>query len=342
MKKRWFAGVALAGAMAMALCACGGTESGSGGLQSAEEFYGLGAVTTVRLLGSEVSGQAIQSLASVAAAAETVPETPAQGTEEQTPVQPADPAKEQAEAFNEYFNMLDCFLGEDRISTTVEENADEGYAAYEYKMTITGMDLSGDAVTHVMYYTETERTDRDDRDDDDWGEEEHEYRLEGVLVSDGAEYLMRGERKEEREWDETESEISIRAYLDDADMGTFVSLEHEVSEEEDEKETEYVYKVYRGGRLVEETSVEFETEREHGEEETEFELEFRQGDARGKYSVSREREGGSTVIKVEYEIDGKRGEFRIRERTSASGEPVYEYTYADGSKEEHRSRYGRR
>ena len=314
MKKGIFvAGIALAGAAMFAFAGCSG---GGRALSEKEDLYGLGAVTTVKLLGSEFSGQAVQSLSAVKALSADVTDGSGEaGTEE---------AKSQAEKFNEYFNMLDGFLGEDLVTTKAEQTPDtEGkYARYEIKLTVTGRDMYGEAVVHVMYYTETPVKEKTD----DEGESEVTYTLEGVMRAEGTDYVLRGEREAEEERDESEQEIKIRAYPDETDLQTYVQMKQELSE----TEKEYVYSIVKDGVLLEETAVEFETEREDGKEETEYELEFRKGEAKGRYSVEREQVGDEVTMKVKYDIDGKKGQFRIR-RIGSGADAQYEYKFSDDS-----------
>ena len=95
---------------------------------SVEDVYGMGAVSSVRLLGSNMPTGAIQSFSAVAYT-----------TSYAVADKPEDDAKRQAKRFNEYFTALDSFLGDDIISTTIEKNTDGQYP-YELKMTITGKD----------------------------------------------------------------------------------------------------------------------------------------------------------------------------------------------------------
>ena len=271
---------------------------------SVNDVYGMGAVSTVRLLGENMPSGAFKSLAASAAAQDDV--------------------KNYAEKFNEYFTALDSFLGDDIVSTSVSDNTDENYP-YDTKMIINGKDFDGNSVSYTMYYTETFV--KEDIDED---EKETEFSLSGVMVIDGADYFLEGERKEETEKDESETELKIRAYADLSDRSSFVEMEQEYSEETGEKETEYVYSIYSNGKLVEKTAVEFETENKNGKTETEYELEFRSGTAKGKYKVEREIKNGVTEMKVKYDVNGDKGEFRIREITE-DGEKKYQYVFCDGS-----------
>lgn len=104
-------------------------------------------------------------------------------------------------------------------------------------------------------------------------------------------------------------------------------MEQEHSVENNETETEYVYSVYSKGALVEQTAIEFEAEKDGNKEEVEYELEFRKGNAKGKYVVERETRNGKVQMKVKYDIDGKQGQFNI----VLTNDNKYSYEFSDGS-----------
>ena len=326
MKKKFLlVGLCLTTVISVALSACGNADGGKkSALSSPNDVYGMGAVSSVRLLGSNIPAGAVKTFSAVSAAAQTT----ASGNSERE-------VKEQAERFNEYFTALDSFFGDEIISTSTQKNTEAEYP-YDIKMTITGKDFSGETVSYLMYYTETlvggDEDDEDDEDEDD-EEIENEYRLTGVMVLDGVEYYLEGGRSEETEKDESETELKIRAYADKADKTSYIQMEQEYSVEDGETETEYVYSVYANGELLEQTAVEFETENKDGKTETEYGLEFRSGATKGKYSVEREVKDGKTQIKVKYNIDGKKGVFHIREIIGENGDKQYEYSYSDGSRQ---------
>ena len=326
--------------MSVALAACEDPESTANGLSSPNDVYGMGAVSSVRLLGNNMSSSAVKTFSAVSATTqmrdckvESASSTIDNSEQE---------VKEQTERFNEYFTALDSFLGDDVVSTITEANTDSNYE-YETKMTINGKDFNGETVTYTMYYTET-LVKADSADDEDVGDDdedaanedeetESEYQLVGVMVIDGADYYLEGERSEETEKDESETELKIRAYADKSDKTSYIQMEQEHSVEDGETETEYVYSIYANGELIEQTAVEFETENKNNKVETEYELEFRSGTSKGKYVVEREVKGNKISIKVKYNIDGKTGVFHIREITDENGNKQYEYSYNDGSKQ---------
>ena len=312
MKKRILSVVACALSAAIVAFAFAGCKAKPDRALSAQDAYGIGAVSSVKLLGTGVSAAAMSAFAELGNEAVVVTAEEVGDTDER---------KAATEKFNEYFRALDGFGGDDVVKTTVGDNDDESYP-YAKKMTIEGVGMDGRKVVYVMYYDETEvKTEADD------GEIEKEYSLNGVITIDGKEYAVEGMRSEETEDDERESELRIRAYADATDKTTYVEMERENSVEEGETETEYVYSIYRGGVLIEQTAVEFERENENGKEEIAYEIEFRSGETNGKYEV--ERKAGNEV-KVKYATDGKTGSFRVIAETDESGNETYKYVFQDG------------
>ena len=328
MKKKFLlVGLCLTMAMSVALAACGGPENTANVLSTPNDVYGMGAVSSVRLLGNNMSSSALKTFSAVSDATQMraceveLASSTIDNSEQEV--------KEQTERFNEYFTALDSFLGNDVVSTITEANTDSNYE-YETKMTINGKDFNGETVTYTMYYTETlDKVNSNDEEE----EIESKYRLIGVMVIDNVDYYLEGERSEETEKDESETELKIRAYRDKTDKTSYIQMEQEYSVEDGETKTEYVYSIYANGELIEQTAVEFETENKNNKLETEYELEFRSGTSKGKYVLEREVQDNKTSIKVKYNIDGKTGVFHIREITDESGNKKYEYSYSDGSKQ---------
>lgn len=325
--------VAIICSLSIVLCACNLKNSGktNGAHLSVNEFYGVGSVTTVKLLGDSMPVMAMNTFSTLSnSTMESSQDSGLTSSSENI-------VKDQAETFNKYFSALDSFLGEDTINVSNQENTDEAYASYAKKLTINGKDIAGNDCLYVMYYNETLNADssvvdEDDTQDGDKNDDEVEsnYQLNGVLVVGEVTYTLAGERSSESEIDETEEELKIRAFLE-ADPNNYVEMTQEVSEEENEREIEYVYRVYNNNILVEETAIKFENEQEDGKAETEFELEFIKGDSVGKYKVEKEIENGNTKINVKYDIDGKVGDFTVAKIISADA-TTYEYTFTDNSK----------
>ncbi len=358
MKKLFSALIVCALAATVGAAAAGCTPAGgnNAAIADAESLYGVGAVTAARLL-SETEAEA-KPLAVLLA-----DETPDDGAAQPDYQLPATPsasigkAQSEAETFNKYFSMLEGFLekGATSASASANDASDPALAAYTTKLVIKGKNELGEENVHTMYYTETKLSSFDDRDlddeydDDDDGEFKtvEAWSLEGVLEmgEDGngvpLYYFMTGSRRNETEtegWEtETKSELVIRAFADRTDRSNFVMMKHEAETENEgnksESGTEYVYSVYRAGRLVESTSVEFETENN----EAEYELEYMKDGVRSRYEIERAERGGNVWIEVEYSIGGDRGRFVIVR--DAEGNFDYKFTQ-NSSDDRHFSRLG--
>ena len=345
MKRICILAAALAATASLALVGCGDNKSGSAhheetqtgtyrGIESTESIFGISAVTTAKLLAVTEAPAAASSTESLAFTAE--------GTQDAV-----DKVEREAEDFNKYFNILDTFLDRGATTTVVEDNAsaDAALAGYAFKLTITGRNAAGEDVPHTMYYSETKgETNTTNRLDGDETVTTSStvYTLEGVVELGADEAgtpvysYMRGTRTEqtvtETEGRETETEqistLSLRASATAGDTQNYVELTHTQTSEQEgaEAETEavYTYRTYVAGQLAEATSVEFETETEHGEEETEYTVRFLSGASRGVYEIEREVENGRTEIAVRYSIDGATGRFVIIK--NADGTYLYKFS----------------
>ena len=317
----------LAGTALLAFAGCDtGSEQGSlisGGLggegtqveAGARDAYGVGAVTTAELLSA------------LAPAAEAAPLS--QVTEGGAAAQPT---QEELESFNEYFVTLNTFLGGEGFTTTVVANPDADYA-FDYKLTVEGMQLDGTVISQVMYYSEESVAVRPDDDDN---ERVETYRLTGVVILDGVSYEMSGYRSVETEEERDETEVSEELWIrasHPTETGTYVQMNLETGTEEEHGETEtereYVYSIYRGGSLVERASVDFETENENGRTATEYELGILRNGERTTYEVERaERANGTVTIGVNYRLaSGERGRFVITQNADGLS-----YAFDDGGR----------
>lgn len=284
-------------------CGCG---SPGGVLTKTDDVYGMGAVSTVSLLQSSIDAQSLTKLADIS--------SEIQNDENQM--------SQQLERFNQYINMIDGLLDEDVVFTETEKNRDEKYSQFETKLIIKGKSFDGKVVEHIMYYNETlVKTETDD------DEEEKIFKLEGVYLTDDAEFVMKGQRSEENEKDESSQGIKIAAYPSEDDLSTFVMVEQEFEKEDGETEQEYVYSIYSGGKCVEQTAVDFEKESEGQKDETCIEVEFISGEQKGVYEISRETVNGKIKLEVEYSIDGKKGEFEVIKTKDNNGNDVYRYVF---------------
>ena len=303
---------------AFAGCAGGGRQLSSGGMgggagadaeAGATNAYALGAVTAASLLteGGVLSGAALSSDA-------------------------ADGMKEDVKGFSDYFEVLDAFLNDGALNVTAE---DVPNGEYSTRLTVEGALPGGEKVSYTMYYTETEAGVREEQDDDE-REVCIAYELTGVMEMDGVAYTMTGYRMSQTETERGEEETSESLWImatdpENADNYVRMDLETESEQEgaENEAEREYVYSVYRDGRLSERTSVSFETEAEQNKTETEYELRILKDGAVSRFEVERaERTNGTTRIGVRYQTEQGSGRFVV----SRTAEGEYTYTFEDGSR----------
>ena len=89
---------------------------------------------------------------------------------------------------------------------------------YEIKLDIRYTDINLEETAFTMYYNQTRIL-----DDDDWEDrfdDEEEYRIDGIVLLDGNEYTIRGEKEKE----EDEMELAFWCFLDE---GSYVHVKQE-------------------------------------------------------------------------------------------------------------------
>lgn len=308
---------ALALCIALAFTGCG-TVSGTGGdnkfaaLDSAESVYGFSAASAGMLI-SEMTETPVTEEPGAETPAETpVTEEPGVETPAEEPVteEPGTetPAEEPgAETPDKYLALADRLLGDGAFRT--EEKASDR-PEYRYMLQVGYTDMTSD-ISYVLYYNETPIPDDDDDDDED----EAEYFIEGVMTVDGAEYPVRGTRSSETDGRETESETEFRVTLAE---DRYMLVEQGYENDDGETEQTYSYSVYEGGRLIERSTFEYETERG----ETELKLTSRKDGKTSVFVFDRETVRGEEVLRLTVR-DGQTVK-RYLVRPAADG--GYEYT----------------
>lgn len=269
---------ALALCAALAFTGCGTSSAPTGGankfaaLNSAESVYGFSAASAGML---------------IAGAEEPVTDAPV--TEEpaaETPAEDAPAAEEPAEdAPDKYLALADRLLGDGAFRTEEKPSDRPAYG----KMLVTSYTDLSQEVSYTLYYNETLVPDGDRDDDDD--EEEETYRLEGVMLADGAEYPVRGKRESERDGRERESETELCVFLSG---DRYMLVEQGYEEDGGETEQTYSYSVYEGGRVTERSTFEYEDERG----ETELKLTSRKDGKTSVFVFERETVRGEEVMRL--------------------------------------------
>lgn len=242
----------------------------------------------------------------------SVPETPE--TPEKPGEQPSD-SPETAE-LDRYMALVESLLSDGGFDFSSQTSDREGYAE---KTVITYKDMSGDAHDYVMYFNQTLTKSETDESD---GETEENYSIKGVMVIDGADYEIRGERKNESEEGESETETEFVVILGE---NRYIRVEQSVETEDGESEQEYCYSVYENGKLVERSEFSYETE----ENETELKMtSFKDGKTQVLY-FEREIENGEEVIEI-HVGDGKHGKgYIVHIEKDENGDNRYSFIPTD-------------
>ena len=124
---------------------------------------------------------------------------------------------------------------------------------------------------------------------------------------------------------ETGSELYFKAYTGE---NSYIEVEQESESEtegnESEEEKEYAYSVYENGRLIERTTVEYESE----EGELELVMTIEKDGERETLTFSGETVRGELVLRVTGNIGGERVRFSIYVR-----EGQYHYVFEDGEQD---------
>lgn len=239
----------------------------------------------------------------------SVPETP-EKPGEQPSVSP-----ETAE-LDRYMALVESLLSDGGFDFSSQTSDREEYAE---KTVISYKDMSGDAHDYVMYFNQTLTKSETDESD---GETEENYSIKGVMVIDGADYEIRGERKNESEEGESETETEFVVILDE---NRYIRVEQSVETEDGESEQEYCYSVYENGKLVERSEFSYETE----ENETELKMtSFKDGKTQVLY-FEREIENGEEVIEI-HVGDGKHGKgYIVHIEKDENGDNRYSFIPTD-------------
>ena len=248
----------------------------------------------------------------------SVPETPETLETPETPEKPGEQPSDSPETaeLDRYMALVESLLSDGGFDFSSQTSDREGYAE---KTVISYKDMSGDAHDYVMYFNQTLTKSETDESD---GETEENYSIKGVMVIDGADYEIRGERKNESEEGESETETEFVVILGE---NRYIRVEQSVETEEGESEQEYCYSVYENGKLVERSEFSYETE----ENETELKMtSFKDGKTQVLY-FEREIEKGEEVIEI-HVGDGKHGKgYIVHIEKDENGDNRYSFIPTD-------------
>ncbi len=287
--KKFFTALALALALALTLGISACADKRGGGLGNFADPADAGSVYA---FSAASAGMIIDA---AAPEGEQVPEQ-GQDTETQQPEQGQPeqiPAAGEFSELDRYMALVGSLLENGGFSMKESASQREGY---ETEMRVSFTDIEGQTRQYVMYYNSFALPSDDDDDDDwdDWFDEEteEEFAIEGILVVDGSEYAVRGERGSESDRESFESETEFTV---DLGGGRRMVVEQEAEEdyEDGEYEQEYSYSVYEGRTLVERSAFSYESE--EGETELKM-LSYKDGATQTFYFESETVRGRERIL----------------------------------------------
>lgn len=305
--KKLFAVLAASAALTLSvgLAACsskkdsGGNNGKFGELNTTQSVYGFSAASAGMLVSSMKGGSSAQLAAAKSAPYARSASAFAEGENVNT------------EELNRYMALVESLLSDGNFNFVTENSDREGY---ETKMVVSYLDLQGNTLSYVMHYNQI----LTDSETDGNGYEEN-YAIEGVMVIDGADYQMRGESKNEKDDDESESKTRLEVTLDATRR---INVEQNYEAEDDEAEQEYSYSLFDNNTLVERSTFSYETE----QDETELKMTtLKDGKTQVLY-FEKEIENGETVIEIHIG-DGIGGNgYVVNIVQDENGGARYEYT----------------
>ena len=326
----------LALTLTLGLGACkGGTDFGADGkfgqLTTTESVYGFSAASAGMLISAMNDGgtakTAPAAAMSVRLTADSETETPPADSTQPVPdtseeIPPADSGNAGLDTseLDRYMGLVESLLSDGGFSI-VSQTSDR--AEYTEKTVVSYQDMEGNRLQYMMYYNQIQIPGDDDDDDDDWDdwdeeETEENYAIEGIMVIEGQEYAIHGEREIETERDEMQAESKFRVTLGE---NRYMLVEQELESERNESEQSYSYSVIENNRVVERSTFSYETE----DGETELEMACYKDGKTDRFSFKRETEYGRERIRL-YVGSGKdRQRYTVRIETDADGNHKYVY-----------------
>lgn len=258
------------------------------GKPTATQLYGFTAASAGAILQSFNAGN---SNAAAAAEGQTEPAE-----------QPADPAQDQINAVKDYMSMVENFLGDNPLSVT---EAASDNAEYTNMLVVKNSDLSGNKYEYILYYNESDVTVEEEEDG-----VEIESRIEGIMILNGVNYTVDGQKEIEGD----EFEIAFTAKIDE---NNYVKIKQEIEADEQK----FVYEVFENGKKVSKFEIEIEDETD----ETEVEMKVETADGTEIFKFKKEVENNKTVIKIVIQKGNERTELKVHIETKEDGTEVYKF-----------------
>lgn len=280
-------------------------------LTTTQSVYGFSAASSAMVISDMSSASAQKASALVEMQEEQSTDGSTENMPEATPEQGTEQAPEQATELDGYLTLVGSLLSDGGFAM-IAQTSDR--AEYTEKMIVSCRDISGNQVSYIMYYNQLLTESEEDE-----GEIEETYSIEGVMIVDGAEYAIRGERENETEGDESEAETSFRVTLGE---NSYMLVEQSFEQERDEVEQEFTYKVYENGRLTARSSFKYET----GDDgQTEVKMTSFAGGKTDVFYFEKDRVDGRDVIRLRVGTGADAKRYIIVAVTDGEGNTSYEY-----------------
>lgn len=320
MKKLFIAlatAVALTGTISLTACAKNsslGTDKFEN-LKTAQSVYGFSAASAGMII-SDMNESAPQ----------VTPEqgnqtTPDQGTtggqtttDQGNQTTPDQGATTTSAELDGYMTLVDSLLSDGGFNTSSEQS---DRAEYSEKLVVTYRNMENEQNYYTLYYNQVLTESETERD-----EVEETFDITGIMLVDGAEYPIRGEREVSTERGESEAETQFKVTLSDA---SYMLVEQSQESEDGESSQEFSYSIYENGRLKERSTFEYEEERG----ETELKMTCLRDGQSDVICFERATVRGREVIRLKTGSGRQQRRYIVEKKTDANGNPYYEYTPDD-------------
>lgn len=301
MKKLFIAlatAVALTGTISLTACAKNsslGTDKFEN-LKTAQSVYGFSAASAGMII-SDMNESAPQV-------------TPEQGNQT-TPDQSATTTSAELDG---YMTLVDSLLSDGGFNTSSEQS---DRAEYSEKLVVTYRNMENEQNYYTLYYNQVLTESETERD-----EVEETFDITGIMLVDGAEYPIRGEREVSSERGESEAETQFKVTLSDT---SYMLVEQSQESEDGESSQEFSYSIYENGRLKERSTFEYEEERG----ETELKMTCLRNGQNDVICFERAMVRGREVIRLKTGSGRQQRRYIVEKKTDANGNSYYEYTPDD-------------
>lgn len=325
--KKLLATLALSSAIAFlpGIAACTNSNTGSssgkfGGLTTTESVYGFSAASAGMLVSSinvakpaahTAAKKASPYLMAATSLADETNDTQAGETTEVPEVTP-DAGNTGTAELDRYMSLVESLLSDGGFNIVSQPSDRDGYTE---KTIVSYPDMHGNTLQYVMYYNQIlESSETDDKE----GESEENYSIKGVMVIDGADYDIEGNKNSESEPGESETETEFTVKIDDT---RYIRVEQSIETEDDESEQSFSYSLYENGKLAERSTFSYETE----QNETELKMtSFKNGKTQVFY-FEKEVKNGEEIIEIHIGNGTGGNGYIVRAETDENGNSRYTY-----------------